>query len=329
MESYPPFTVQIEPVEGCNLDCWFCGIQSVGKSRKAGGLNLMSEDTINSLAYQISELGWNPRLEFAMHGEPTLHPDLPRLIQITRHWLPKSYILVVSNGVGLLKDPIEKLNALFTAGLNTIALDNYNSNKIIDTVLREMTHTEFQIHYYPSDIKMSPHTRRQGRHVIIVEDITTATVGNHATIHNAAGNAGILDHSYNGERCAKPFREISVRWDGNVSICCEDWSGECQVGNITTRGLGAVWDSPEMGAFRRILYQGRRELIPTCAGCSYRSYRTGLLPDRLGRHTLPDPTESDYRSVAYAHSHGALTLRVRPRGAATAGSREGGTTYHG
>jgi hypothetical protein len=53
-------------------------------------------------------------------------------------------------------------------------------------------------------------------------------------------------------------------------------------------GLDEVWNGDAMYAARVKLYHGERDFGP-CAKCDATSYRVGLLPDKLGKQTLPKP----------------------------------------
>lgn len=309
-----PFAIQMEPTEGCNLSCNFCAIASIGMGRvRRGNEKFMDLAIAQSVAQQVKDLGWNPRIEYAMHGEPTLHPNLPDLISPFRGY----YTLVTSNGGGLLQDTVAKVRALFDAGLNTLALDDYETNRMIERFLENAGHTAgatpFHISFYPDDRTASPHTRSKGHRVVILKDLTEATAGTHSDVHNSAGDAGLLDARLNTQRCAKPFREISVRWDGNVAICCNDWPGDYKVGNVMDDGLEAIWNHERFQAARNALYHGRRDLIPTCDGCTAKSYRVGLLPDKKGRVDLPMPTFDDSVIIEEAMEGEPFTPRVRRR----------------
>lgn len=308
-----PYCIQVEPVQGCNLGCDFCGIHAIGYQQKQRGLDFMELSTAQSVARQAAELGWNPRIEFAVHGEPTLHPDLSGLVKAFRDELPGAYLLITSNGGGLLTDTITKVQELFDAGLNTLALDDYESNKIVQRVLHNIGgDVLFDVFDYPKNRSASPHTRHNGQRVVIIEDLGNAKSGTHSSIHNSAGDAFPLDYSKEGKRCAKVFREISVRWDGNVAICCNDWSGTFKVGNVITDGLNSVWHHPRMYAARAALYAGERSALIPCHGCNATTYRNGLLPDKKGKETVPSLTVDDRLLLAEAVEGDPYTSRVRP-----------------
>lgn len=309
-----PFTIKIEATEGCNLGCSFCGIHSIGLGQVgAKGSRYMVPEIAQSVAEQAFALGWNFRVEMAMHGEPTLNPALPELIRP----FASQYVMVTSNGGGLLMDTVARVQALFDAGLNTLALDDYQTNRIIERFLENTGYnlgaSPFDIRFYPKDKSANPHRRHKGQMISVMEDLNEATAGTHADVHNTAGDSGPLDASFNDKRCARPFRELAVRWDGHVAICCMDWPGTFKVGNVMTDGLETIWQHERMQAAREALYHRRRDLIPTCDGCTAKSYRVGLLPDKKGRVELPMPTFDTTTIIEEACEGEPYTPRIRPR----------------
>jgi hypothetical protein len=305
----PPNAVQIEFTEGCNLACTFCGINGI--RAKAGGPFLFMTPAVASrvargLADVIRTHGWNPRIEFAMHGEPTMNPDHVQLVQIFRAHLPHQPLMMTSNGGGLLKgDTARNIDALLDAGLNVLALDNYSTVNIVPKIQARVAEDPLGVratwYDYPAQPEGNPHRRRnvQARDVVVVADIASTDTGTHSTLSNHCGAAAPLSDHMNGKRCAKPFRELSIRYDGNVALCCEDWRGTYRVGNATVSNLDTLWQGAAMRAARRKLYHGERDFGP-CKGCTHRSYRTGLLPDKYGKETLPRATAADKAAIEAA-----------------------------
>jgi MoaA/NifB/PqqE/SkfB family radical SAM enzyme len=290
----PPNAVQIELVEGCQLRCSFCGLNGI--RGKANNFKMMEEATLRTLCVEMNHLHWNPRIEFAMHGEPSFHPELLRMVSIPASVNPGWHVMMTSNGGGLLRKPGPSviIRDLFAAGLDVLALDDYDGVKVIEKIRLDLIANGYPpgvaVREYPADPLGNPHSRRKAKMITFIQDITLASKGTHADLNNHAGAGAPKDHSKNGVRCAKPFRELSVRWDGNVAVCCNDWRGEYKCGNVVHVGLDLVWNSPAMGAARQKLYHGQRDFGP-CDGCNARSYRLGLLPDKMGKDDLPSPTE--------------------------------------
>ena len=309
--QHPPYAVQVELVQGCNLGCNFCGIHAIGYQKLARGKDMMTKRTASSIANQLSSADWNPRVEFAMHGEPTLHPERAEIVAMFRAALPRAYLMMTSNGGGLLSgDVTNNIDSLFSAGLNTLALDDYESVKIVPKLLDRYTGPVPVLHY-PDNSAANPHRRHAKTLISVVKDISVSTSGTHSQLNNHAGSAAPLNDKGKGKRCAKPFREMSVRWDGNVAICCNDWPGVYRCGNVVKDVLLNVWHGEAFTAARQMLLRGRREFAP-CKGCDAISYRVGLLPDPKGIESLPSPDVKTAQAIKRASAIGPYTKPVRP-----------------
>lgn len=311
----PPFAVQIELAEGCNLRCTFCGLQGIRE--KAGGpYKCLSTGHARVIAMSMHNAGWTSRVEFAMHGEPTMNPHFVEIVSIFRERLPNNQLMMTSNGGGLLRDPVGLTTALFEAGLNVLALDDYQTVKIVPKIRDKIRPYKYvgstepkmefsyiaQMYDYPKDgLDITPHRRwpKGTKVVIFVEDIEKATKGGHSVLNNHCGAGAPPNDDGAGKRCAKPFRELSVRWDGSVACCCNDWRGVYKIGNVTKNPIDKLWQNERMRALRRKLYHGQRD-FGACKGCDATSYRVGLLPDKLGKVKLPKPNADDLRAIAQA-----------------------------
>lgn len=294
-----PFAVQIEPVEGCSLACSFCALQTLrdnGADAATGkhGVNsapyrFMTESTARRIGQEISRLRWNPRIELAMHGEPTMHPDLGDQIIGTLRAATRTtqqlYIMLTTNGSGLIKEGA--IDRLFKKGLDTLAWDKYKHarwNEQVQARLYDYAVDKLiPLFDYPKDKKGSPHHRFKGPRIVRIHDISENHDGTHK-LTNQGGNSGPAEPVQ--QRCAKPFRELSIRWDGNVALCCDDWKGEYKIGNVHDMPLDAIWHHERMHAARVALYHKRRDVIRVCKGCNVRTYRNGLLPDKMGKDKL-------------------------------------------
>lgn len=96
----PPNTVQIEPTEGCNRGCSFCGLRGMRK-RGTEPHYFMTRETAERIADEIARVGWNSKLLFTMHGEPTLNKNLLRIVSLFRKKLPKNHFSLFTNGKGI------------------------------------------------------------------------------------------------------------------------------------------------------------------------------------------------------------------------------------
>lgn len=315
----PPFTVQIELVEGCNLMCDFCGINGI--RGKAGNYKFATLETIERTAKQMAAAKWTAMILLAMHGEPSLHPHLVESIAVLRKHLPRTDITLVSNGSGFNRQGRqgELVNAVFKVGLTKLALDDYEHSGYIPKLLTALHEPSnyptggLATWFYPKDgLDKSPWRRWPAkRQAIVVMADLQKNAKEHiglAQLSNHCGAAGPLTERLNGQRCAKVFREFSVRWDGSISCCCNDWRGEYKVGNVNSVPIDVLWNNQQMQSLRKALYHGQRE-YGACKGCDYRSTRVGLLPDKMGKKSLPKPSTEDV-AVMRAATKGAPLTQV-------------------
>lgn len=312
----PPNSIQLEPAEGCTLACSFCAIQSIrdnGADRATGThgrssspFRFMSLETAEAIAMGIAEAGWTSRIEFAMHGEPTANRLLPQIVAIFRSYLPHNSIMVTSNGSGFVTDGLVKMQALFDAGLNTLVLDDYKHG-FLDKFRTLLDVLPWQTFSYPENQNAKPHERYHKQRVIIIHDISENDTGTHQ-LTNQGGCSGGPSKTVM-KRCAKPFREMSVRWDGNVAICCDDWTGRYKIGNVNALSMQEIWMHDRMEAARRMLYAGDRRFGP-CAGCDVKTYRNGLLPDRMGATEMPAPDGATHATIQEALKGAPYTIKL-------------------
>jgi radical SAM protein with 4Fe4S-binding SPASM domain len=301
-QQEPPFAIQVEFTEGCSLYCDFCGLRGIREG--IGDYKFATPETIQRIAYEIKRLNWNSRIEIAMHGEPSMNPKFIELVTILRKTLPSNQLMMTSNGSGYIK--AGNIQKVFQAGLNILALDKYEGVDFVDRALKNLTITTndagfknwegLPIYDYPAQPDGNPHRRIKGKMLSIVRDISIADKGTHAKLSNHCGAASPLDYSKEGKRCAKPFRELSINYNGDIAICCNDWRGTYACGNINKLGLDEIWQGKPFTLARKALYNGQRTFKP-CLGCNATSYRAGFLPDKKGKESLPLPTEAEWIEI--------------------------------
>lgn len=236
-----------------------------------------------------------------------MHPDFVNMVANIRHNIPQAYIMVTSNGGGLQKDTATMIRALRDVGLNTLAIDQYDhAPKLSQRIREECESGDWTWYEYPADPKGNPHRRHNKFFVSIMRDPSAEHSAKTPSLSNHCGAAFPKNDNGAGKRCHRPFREMSVRWDGSVAICCNDWRGEYKIGRGS---IADLWQSDRMYAARQKLYHGQRDFGP-CDGCDSRSYRVGLLPDKLGKESMPEPNAETDRIISEALAGDPFTAPV-------------------
>lgn len=291
-EQQPPFTVVVEPTEGCNRGCSFCSLRSMRKNGTKPWY-FMTIDTATRIADEIKRVGWKAKIVFANHGEPTLNSNFFEIVSIFRERLPKSIFHMYTNGIVIsnIKNPNKYIKDLFAVGMNDILLDCYDDKSV--EFLKKIKHDnivklEKGVEYYTS--------KHEQRILLVPSIIDDQDNKMTRRLENQAGYASPRNRAYNNKRCAFPFREMAIRWDGNVCICCNDFRGAYLIGNINDMDIEDIWQHPKFRAARIMLYNHNRNFMP-CDGCDTISMRVGFLPDSSGQMTMPKITEEVKRTA--------------------------------
>jgi radical SAM protein with 4Fe4S-binding SPASM domain len=290
-----PFTLQFGIVDGCNMNCEFCGMR--GRKRE---VHYTDTETVDRLLIMMSEARFSGRVRLDLYGEPTLHPGFFEIVQKVHQALPKSHITLFTNGYGVYKKG-HKIDEYFSAGVGDIIFDVY-ANTLDDFKASGVENHPLACVNGPC----VPFFVKNNRVLINMpiedqQDIKTRKFVNHC-----GAGAPALTQSLCA-RCAHPFREFTVNSWGEIMLCCNDFRGEYLVGNIQNfNTFEEAWNSPRLESARLRLYHRDREFNP-CNKCNSKSHRVGLLPDHLGKQDLPEASE-DHRQITEYPYHSQFII---------------------
>lgn len=299
---YKPNTLQIEAVQGCNRRCTFCG--SMGVEHKIHTADLM---TVHHICKLVRGANLNCRIVLAGHGEPTLHPNIVKIVQDIRTMLPKNNIHLLTNGTVLVRKP-EMLRYLFAAGLNDLIIDEYTDTRGIGTAIAKYA-PEIECVRQGAGVPMYAPKDYKARRICINKPIEFEdnTLSRKLCNHCGAGMKPLKKPE--SRMCSIIFRDLLIRWDGNIAICCNDFRGEYPVCNILKcQTLRQAFLHERLEAARKFLMQKKRCFHP-CDICDVKPIRPGLLPDANGKLTMPLPTEADAQIVKERRQPLAVPIR--------------------
>ena len=293
---YKPNIIQIECVQGCNRHCSFCGTAGI-----EGKLHYVKPQTIKHTCRLIREAGLTSRILLAGHGEPTLHPHIAQVIQLIRSELPQNTIHLFTNGTRIAIQP-EMTAKLFAAGLNDLIFDEYSDSRIGVFVRNDEICRHYPIVEQGAGTPLFAGKNPKLQRICIVPPIDEAhnTVNRKIENHCGAGGPG-REQPYQ-QLCSTIFRDIFIRYDGNIAICCNDFRGQYYVTNINRcEKFEEAWLHERLEAARRFIMARDRSAIFPCCICDTKPIRAGLLPDARGQLKLQRPTERDRILVSQRH----------------------------
>jgi len=68
--------------------------------------------------------------------------------------------------------------------------------------------------------------------------------------------------------CRQLWKDLSISWDGRVTVCCKDVLYKLAVGNVREHALEELWRGKRWEAIRKVHLEGRWDSIHPCDGCN-------------------------------------------------------------
>lgn len=287
------YRLKIEAMLGCNRDCEFCGM-----TRK--DTCMMQPELFNIILSKTPDT--IKRIEFILHGEPTMNPNLLDYVKAIRDKFPKVQISVCSNGfrfLGRKYDP-DYVFELFNNGLNILQVDCYDMDswesfkKLIQENKTGIIEKKINVRNLYSQTKnlFFSYRGNKNREIIYVNELSqNSGAMQQRRFHTFGGNVPVeVWKNYNdkytdfskfpltgkGKSCVSLLKYIPIGANGDIYFCCRDASHTTIMGNIRNVDLEELWVSEEFQKVRYILKSTRRDLFPQCFLCSRFCYRDPL-----------------------------------------------------
>lgn len=283
-----PYSVHIDICSSCNFQCNFC-FQSNRDAMRAKGYKFGSMSF--SLFEKITDdlAGFNRRIrkvKIGLHGEPTLHPDLPRMIRHLKNRQVAGTVELFTNGSLLTP----QLNSdLIGAGLDRI---NVSIEGVSAEQYKEITGVAVDIARFVENIKDLYKRRGNCRiYIKIVDsvlnredkerffslygDICDEIFIEHVVPQwgeinkfavDAVGMYGQKVDKYK-EVCPFPFMYLHFNFDGTVSPCTLDWGKQVMIGDAGKESALEIWQGNRLNGVQVKMLEKKRGEIGFCNKC--------------------------------------------------------------
>lgn len=223
--------VEIETYPICNRKCSFCPVSQDKTPKK-----MMSDELFNKIINELKELHFKGEVSLSCYGEPLLDKRLAGFAKRIKAELG-SKIIINTNGDFLTT---EKFRELIAAGIDTIYLSQHDkeSPSVIKNLFSEISPTE----------------QRHLAFNLVNEDTELVNRGGSVEVKILRTLFGC------------PFRNIYIRADGNVRLCCNDYYCEVKLGNVNQSKLIDIWNNP---FYKKIRNEIRRDIfnLKICKKC--------------------------------------------------------------
>lgn len=243
--KWPLFgTIEIETINRCNSTCSFCPVNRNVDTRE---YRKMEFDVFQRILHSLKDAAYHGSIGIYSNNEPFLDERICQFAKIAKEIVPDNQLYLYTNGTLL---NLEKFQAIMQY-LDKMYIDNYNDElKLIKPVK--------EIHQF-----CKAHPEYEDKVRIRLRKL-------HDVLFTRGGQAPnrkdeCIESLPFG--CMLPFRQMVVRPDGKVSLCCNDALGKMTLGDLTQQSIEEVWNSEQYTAIRYALRDGRKDATFLCTGC--------------------------------------------------------------
>ena len=253
--------LQLETTNHCNAHCTFCPHHQFKEK------GFMTDSLYGKILTEAQSLPYLEKVIPMLTGEPFLDKQFVWRLAVLREMLPKVEIEVYTNGSLLTRELVKELrqipNVTYSVSVNGLQAETRKRLMGLDDFqqvkegLRAME--EAGIQYRPTMV-FSPQDE-----------------GECAAFHEAGGVV-IQYQSWAGSqydykrtvstRCERALYEMTVRYNGDVVLCCFDPFGKVTFGNLNTEGIEGIWESEKHQNYQRLHARGRGEELQLCGQCT-------------------------------------------------------------
>lgn len=271
----------------CTRKCSFCGTSKEPQED-------MSQETFTKIVESSTER--LRRITLSSYGEAIIHPKVCDYIKQFREKRPKLQISIITNTDYFRIKGFDLLFDLYKSGLNMIHADLYDDKQ------KEWFLNQLKIHRYVLEkekirvvdfyaVHDNVWRYRGVKDRLLFYATETGGLGSGGTrmtrkFHTWAGNLKkkewvsklkTLPYPIKAV-CTEPLKYMTITSGGDVCMCCRDGGVSGVVGNVKEQGINEIWQSDKMQIARRVLCNGRRDLMLPCILCNAKSFRFGLYP---------------------------------------------------
>lgn len=225
--------VEIETVNRCNGNCEFCPVSRKNEKRE---YREMSDELFKHIINQLADIQYSGKLALFSNNEPFLDENIIERHRYAREKLPKARMHLFTNGTLLTLDKFVEI----VKYLDELVIDNYQQElKLIKPCQEIVTYCEL-------------HPELKKKVTIVLrkpKEILTSRGG------DAPNRKELV--SYGDVRCILPYKQLIIRPDGKVSLCCNDPYGKNTLGDLSKDSIMNVWFNDRFKMVRKCLAEGR------------------------------------------------------------------------
>lgn len=279
-----PLNIDIEASSYCNLKCNHCFRQYMDMKEK----HYMDMDLYKKLIDECGRYGLYT-LKFSMRGEPTLHPEIIKMVSYAKEKGIKE-VWINTHGGQLTPKLAE---GLIDAGLDWLTVSFDGLGEIYESIRIPLKYDESI-----EKLKMFREVRdRKGRNKPVLKVQTLWSAIRHDPDEYISVMTPIVDKiSYNPDMnfknislipdpdfvCPRLWQRIAITSEGDMLRCPSDFEKDNVLGNIKNRTIKSFWDD-EQEKVRKKHLAGRKDEDVVCRKCHHGAKKVGKVVEIGGK----------------------------------------------
>ena len=301
-----PRTIQIQTFTGCNADCIFCPYGETYTTQPKGKMPM---ELFRSIVDEAAEHQVR-RISPYLMNEPLMDRDLFDKVAYINEKMPDCKVVVTTNGHFLTEPVIDRLlkmgdgiHKLYVSfqGIDKDAYEKtMRGNMDFD---RTMTNVDRFIE--------TQRARGLTRPQLWITMVDTAVIdarkavaywrsrgvaSKYTTLENRGGNIKDAE-SFSRTKamsyyttCTRLFKQAYIMFNGDLVLCCVDYSREQVLGNIVGSSIEEVWNGPVAREIRRRYLGHEFDKLPLCGNCRIDEEREVSI-DEHGREIVTEASD--------------------------------------
>ena len=69
--------------------------------------------------------------------------------------------------------------------------------------------------------------------------------------------------------CWSLWNRLTILWNGNVTICCQDVDGDYVLGSLKEQSIREIWNSKQLLAVKKLHEEKQFQKFPLCSNCDF------------------------------------------------------------
>lgn len=278
-----PKYVHIETTSLCNAKCVMCAHSTMKRAKKT-----MSDELYEKIVVEVVKNGIK-RVNLQFYGEPLLDKKIfERIKRLKKEGLE----VKLNTNASLLND--ENAQKLISSGIDkvNISFDAFNRekyNKIRIGLDYDKVIANIENFLEMTKKTSSPKPRTMMTFVCLEQNKDEAEAfekkwkgkADETMVSYARSWAGQMDVKSGRKKsflavdkniCKAMWNDLIILQDGTVALCCDDYEGMSNMGNLNHQKLADIWTGEKFIRYRKFHRDGKRRELGPCKNCNSYSY---------------------------------------------------------